>query len=423
MTALKFGAKLQKNIQTQAIAVDYFSYLCSGIYPWAMKKTALFVFCIVTVCVSAQKKALFIGNSYTSVNDLPGMVASMAASTDDKIITYSNTPGGCRFIQHCQNQSMTMIREGGWDVVVLQEQSQYPAFPEWQVEAEVYPYAKRLVDSIYANNDCPEPMFYMTWGHKNGDAGNAKEYPPIGTYEGMDSLLRTRYIQMGKDNHASVCPVGKVWHYIRRKFNTIELYSNDESHPSMAGTYAAACAFYAMILEKDPTLIEYHSSLLDTATERIIRNVAKLVVYDSLEIWKREQPEASFSYTDNGNYSATFTAQTEGADGWEWSFGDGSTDDGKIVTHTFASDGTYNVQLVVSKHCLVDTVEIEVVINDSTTTESSVEVAEMEEDVNVRIVDMTGRLIYQGKREEAPYSSLPAGVYFVNRKKIVLTRK
>lgn len=388
-----------------------------------MRKYTLLLFCIAISYVTAQKNVLFVGNSYVYTNDLPTMLTDMAASVGDKISCSSYTPGGCRFAQHCTNQSMTMIQQGGWDVVVLQEQSQYPAFPEWQVQRDVYPYAQRLVDSIYANNVCPEPMFFMTWGRKNGDAQNASIFPPIGTYEGMDSLLRERYITMGKDNHASVCPAGKVWHYIRHNYPKIELYSADESHPSIAGTYAVACAFYTMIFEKDPTLATYHNTSLDTATERIIRDVAKLVVYDSLVFWKRELPEATFSYTGNGNYGATFAATTEGADYWEWDFGDGTTDNGETVTHTFPENGTYNVKLFVTKHCLEDSVVIVIAINDSASTETAVDVTEKYKDENIRIVDMTGRLVFQGSSNEAPYSTLPAGVYFANRKKIVITRK
>lgn len=388
-----------------------------------MRKYSLLLFCIAIPYVTAQKNVLFIGNSYVYTNDLPTVLTDMATSTGDKISCSSNTPGGCRFAQHCTNRSMTMIQQGGWDVVVLQEQSQYPAFPEWQVEDDVYPYAQALVDSIYANNSCPEPMFFMTWGKKNGDAQNGQIFPPIGSYEGMDSLLRVRYMKMGKDNHASVCPAGKVWHYIRHNHPKIELYSADESHPSMAGTYAVACAFYAMIFEKDPTLITYHNTSLDTATERIIRDVAKLVVYDSLAFWKREVPVATFSYTDNGNYGATFAATTEGTDYWEWDFDDGTADNGETVTHTFPGNGTYNVKLVVARHCLEDSVVTEVAINDSSSTETAVDVTETEKDENVRIVDATGRMIYHGRDDDAPYSSLPAGVYFVNRKKIAITRK
>ena len=39
-------------------------------------------------------KVLFIGNSYTYVNDMPTMIANIATSFDDVLIKDSQTPGG-----------------------------------------------------------------------------------------------------------------------------------------------------------------------------------------------------------------------------------------------------------------------------------------------------------------------------------------
>ena len=64
-----------------------------------------------------SKHVLFVGNSYTEVNNLPQMVANVALSMGDTLVYSSNTPGGCTLQQHCNNQSMTLIRQGGWDAV------------------------------------------------------------------------------------------------------------------------------------------------------------------------------------------------------------------------------------------------------------------------------------------------------------------
>ena len=142
-----------------------------------MRRVLILAFGLLALSVAGmsqqQRQVLFVGNSYVYVNDLPQMLANVAESMGDEAVCESNTPGGCTFSQHCQNHSMDLIRQGGWDVVVLQEQSQYPSFPQWQVEQQVFPYAARLVDSAYAANPCVEPMFFMTWGRKNGDHDNA----------------------------------------------------------------------------------------------------------------------------------------------------------------------------------------------------------------------------------------------------------
>jgi hypothetical protein len=249
-----------------------------------MKKTFfLTIFWALSQIAFTQSNlnVLFIGNSYTDVNNLPSLIQQMGYCTGDTITYQANLPGGCTFGQHCNNNSMTLIRQGGWDVVVLQEQSQYPAFPDIQVQSEVFPYAQELVENIYAASPCAEPMFYMTWGRKYGDEYNRPFFPPIGTYEGMDSLLYERYMYMGRTYDASICPVGRVWRYIRTNYDDIHLYAGDGSHPSLEGSYAAACAFYSLIFRKSPQPITYNPGI-DERIAQTIRNVVQTVVYDTI---------------------------------------------------------------------------------------------------------------------------------------------
>ena len=320
---------------------------------------------LAAAAVEGQTNVLFVGNSYTSVNNLPQMTADVAASMGHTMTWSSNTPGGCTFSQHCTNQSMTLIRQGGWDFVVLQEQSQYPSFPQSQVEAEVFPYAARLVDSVYAASPCGEPMFYMTWGRKNGDPQNDTVFPVLGTYEGMDSMLYERYMQMAADNDASVCPVGRVWRYLRTNCPEIELYQSDGSHPSVAGTYAAACAFAVMFFGDDPTPIAFVPTGLDPHMAETIRAAVHEVVYLQRERWRRQQPQAAVELSATHGLEATFTAHTTHANSLVWDFGDGTTTTttDSIVNHSYADSGSYTVTLVATRHCIGDTAIMTVNIN------------------------------------------------------------
>lgn len=251
-----------------------------------------------------SKKVLFIGNSYTDVNNLPQLVKDASESAGERLTFGSNTPGGCTFAQHCLNQSMDLIRQGGWDVVVLQEQSQYPSFPQGQVEQEVFPFATQLVDAVYANNPEGEAMFYMTWGRKNGDERNAIYFPVLGTYEGMDSMLYERYMYMARTNDASVCPVGRVWRYLRNNNPEIELYQSDDSHPTMAGSYAAACSFFTMIYHRTPTDIVFRADLNETDATTI-REAVKNVVYNNLSFWLRQNGASDTTQTDTTQTDTT----------------------------------------------------------------------------------------------------------------------
>ena len=150
-------------------------------------------------------RVLFIGNSYTAYNNLAQLVKDVAASTGDVVITDVNAPGGTTLQMHSTNATtLSKIAQGAWDYVVLQEQSQLPSFQDAQVETDVYPYARKLDSLILDANPCAETIFYMTWGRKNGDAGNCAFFPPVCTYSGMDSLIRMRYQVTADTNNAIV---------------------------------------------------------------------------------------------------------------------------------------------------------------------------------------------------------------------------
>lgn len=244
----------------------------------------LFVFCFSLFFSFAQNyKVLFIGNSYTEVNNLPQLISKACTSVGDTISYSSSTSGGCTFQQHLSISS-SLIQQGGWDYVVLQEQSQLPSFPDGQFYQECYPYAQQLCEMIRQYNPDAKIVFYMTWGRKNGDQNNCQFFSPLCTYEGMDSLLNLRYMIMAVDNHTLVSPVGYVWHNIRDNHPEIELYQSDESHPSLAGSYAAACTFYSILFEKNPDNITFNPGI-DDQMANIIRNTTKNLVYDSLSKW------------------------------------------------------------------------------------------------------------------------------------------
>ncbi len=378
-------------------------------------------------------KVLFIGNSYTAVNDLPSLFNNLALSTGDHITISSNTPGGSTFQNHCSNQSATMIQQGGWDYVVLQEQSQLPSFPLSQVQSECFPYAAQLNQMVKANSPCGETVFYMTWGRKYGDPDNAGYFPPLATYEGMDSLLYERYMQMTQDNNAIVSPVGRVWRYLRTNHPEIELYSSDNSHPSLAGSYAAACCFYTTILRKDPTLTTYNPGIAPNVAQ-IIQNAAKTVVFDSLSVWYigERNLTADFSYGDVSGFT-NLTQNSNNTTTYLWDFGNGDYSTEENPAYSYDSNGVYTVTLRATDECGQESVKV----REITVTEVNVEVFESEiliypNPVNdilhiehqntgqsfvTTIFDITGKKVYEkrtkSKKETIDLSFLTSGIYII----------
>ncbi len=255
-----------------------------------MKKCLILaVLCLCSLFnLSAQeeKRVLFIGNSYTHVNDLPRLIDDLSRSMGDRFYYESITPGGARFLTHTQNSSViSKLQEGNWNYVVLQGQSQEVAFPDGQFYYEVYPYARELDSLAKVYNPDVKVIFYMTWGYRYGDEVNCQYYPPFCTYESMSWRLRNNYCLMANDFSSWVSPVGAAWSYSIANNPDIVLHSSDNSHPSIQGSYLAACCFYIMMTGNN-VHTEYVSSGMSVEEANYLQNVANVVAFDSINYWR-----------------------------------------------------------------------------------------------------------------------------------------
>lgn len=252
-------------------------------------------------------------------------------------------------MNHASDQTtLSKINSDNWDYVALQGQSQETSFSEAQMQTEVYPYVETLNNAIRTNNECSQPLFYMTWGRENGDATNCSFIPWVCTYEGMDDAIRASYIFMSESNAAELAPAGAVWRYLRENYPNINLYSGDGSHPSLAGSYAVACAFYIMIYKKDPTFISWNSTLNENEAN-LIKTAAKTIVFDEISDWDFTlSPIADFSEEIN-NGEASFTHTGSDFESILWDFGDGNTSTETNPIHTFIENGIYEVSQTITK--------------------------------------------------------------------------
>ena len=119
-------------------------------------------------------KILWIGNSYTYYNNLPALVTKLAAEQGLKLSPTRFLKGGAHLSGHYKNQKLIeALEKGGWDYIVMQEHSSSPAQSTREVVADTYYYA-HLLDSL-AKKGSPKAqvIYYMTWGHKNGNMQNS----------------------------------------------------------------------------------------------------------------------------------------------------------------------------------------------------------------------------------------------------------
>lgn len=236
---------------------------------------------------SKIKRVLFVGNSYTGSNDLPNLTRNLAMSYGDTFEVADRAPGGYTFSNHCSSPDFfDQIRNGNFDAVILQEQSQLPSFPQSQVESQCFPYAKQIVDSIRAVNPKTRIVFYSTWGRQNGDAQNCASWPPVCSFQGMNELLRQRYIQMAKDNSCRVAPVTSVWRDLRDS-TQLSLYEPDGSHPSAVGSLVIAGVIYSTLFDKPLSTGKFAPFVTQSENQQIV-NTTNSIIKDSAALWNYE---------------------------------------------------------------------------------------------------------------------------------------
>ncbi len=183
-------------------------------------------------------RILFIGNSYTEANDFPEALKALAAAVDAKpaLEVKALTPGGARLQTHWdQGDAQREIRDGDWDFVVFQEQSQTP-LKRYGRDQFFYPYARKFHEVVGETDAIM--MFFMT---------SARPDTP-----GPQKLWTDSYIRIARELHAEVAPAGMTWEQVHQSLPALELFADSGGHPTPAATYLIACTFYAAIYDKSP---------------------------------------------------------------------------------------------------------------------------------------------------------------------------
>lgn len=199
-------------------------------------------------------RILFIGNSYTSVNDLPDTFAALAWAGGHRVQAKALDEGGWTLAEHlAASETAPTIDSERWDDVVLQEQSQLPSLAVERT-GMMYPAATRLVAMV--RQEGATPLFYLTFGHQDG-------WPEEGLpdYPSMQAAIDTGYMGIADQLGVPVAPVGAAWETVVRAASHPNLWQSDGSHPTVSGTYLAACVFYATIFRQSPVGLGYDDGL------------------------------------------------------------------------------------------------------------------------------------------------------------------
>ena len=218
-------------------------------------------------------RVLFIGNSLTYAGDLPAIIQGLARTAGVDLVYEQHTPGGWRLLnQAADPQVHALLGRGGWDAVVLQEQSEWPAFSDEQVKSGIEPYAAALAAEARAASPSVRLLLYETPARRDGDPENVAAYPELATYEGMQARIDRTYQRLGALLRGTVVPAGEAWRIARREHPEIALYA-DPVHPGRIGAYLIACVFHATLLGRSPVGSSYTAGL-DPAVAAMLQAIA-----------------------------------------------------------------------------------------------------------------------------------------------------
>jgi hypothetical protein len=70
-------------------------------------------------------------------------------------------------------------------------------------------------------------------------------------------VITEAYNSIGQELGAIVVPVGLAWQRFLAEHKSPVLHDKDQSHPSPAGSYLAACVFLAVLLKLNPVGIKF----------------------------------------------------------------------------------------------------------------------------------------------------------------------
>ena len=171
--------------------------------------------------IDAAISILFIGNSLTAANDLPGKVEALGRAAGVEVRCTAVAKPGFSLEDHWNDgEARRAIARGGWSYVVLQQGPS--ALPESRVLLNEY--ARRFDGEIRRAH--ARPALLMVWpsADRSGDfEGVSRSY--AGAAALVDGLL---------------FPVGDSWRAAWRRDAHLALYGPDGFHPSPLGSSLAA---------------------------------------------------------------------------------------------------------------------------------------------------------------------------------------
>lgn len=186
-------------------------------------------------------RVLFVGNSFSF--GVPRWVMKESARAGEPWDAGRVAHDSWSLDRHATDpKTLATIREGGWDVVVLQEQSRVPSV-SWMREWRMVPAVGKLAAEARAAGAVP--VLYQTWGYRDGDPARRED-----DFIAMNARVRDGYRGAAHATGLAVVPVGDAWEREIRAGRGDHLFRPDGKHPSVEGDQLTAGVFVEALEEQ-----------------------------------------------------------------------------------------------------------------------------------------------------------------------------
>jgi hypothetical protein len=214
-------------------------------------------------------RVLLVGNSYTKFNLLHMLIERVAdAAPGPRLHVDVEARGGYSLRMHLKSRAALMkIRNGHYSHVVLQGHSLSAIDHPDELSED----AERFHSAITASGS--RTVLYETWARKP-NTSLYKKHTVVRTFDDMVGRIDTAYSGIARRLHAELAPVGGAFVRAWKSEPAVAVWGSDGSHPTLAGSYLAACVLYGAITGRDPRESNWAPFPIDARLGAQLRSVA-----------------------------------------------------------------------------------------------------------------------------------------------------
>ena len=245
-----------------------------------MRFLVLSFLCLLPLWAGEPLRVLMIGNSYTAQTQKMTR-GFLEADPEVELVFALHVPNGSFLEQHAKNPDVEeLLEKEVWDVVILQEQSQLPAFAMNDAEGakeKLAAGAPVLIKKI--RKACPGAriLLFQTWSRHQVDCRKKTLTHFDGEPAKMQEALVKGYewIKEQGGEGIEIVPVGLAFErwYSAKGYEDEQftLHKRDRTHPGPLGAYLTGAVFYGAITGRDPSGVEFTGQLQDEELRKALR--------------------------------------------------------------------------------------------------------------------------------------------------------